>query len=1060
MRKLIVIVVMVLFCCMVTATSIHAQTIKIQGTLRSATDSSVLQGASVVIKGKTGGSITNTTGGYVIYAPPDATLVFSYIGFISKEVIVRDQKKIDVLLQPAAENQLGDVAVTTALGIKKEQKALGYSVQQVNGATLEKVKSSTAVGALVGKVAGLNIKNTTDLFRNPGISLRGESPLIVIDGIPDPNADPYKINADDIENITVLKGTAAGALYGAIGIHGAILYTTKKGARGQLSVTLNSSTMFQAGYTRIPKVQHTYGGGDQGKYAYIDGSGGGLEGGGWIWGPKLDQKDANTESGFVELPQYNSPYDPDKTYSVTYADGSTYSGHYKPLPWVSRGSDNIKNFFQPGILSTNSIAASVGSDKGSFRVSAAHTYQKGLVPNTSVNNSTFSIGGNYALTAKLNLDAKLTYNREYSDNYPTTGYSPQNILYNLILWIGPDVDIRDLRNYWAKDQEGIQQRNYNLSWYNNPYFQAYEYLNGYVKDNTFGQATMTYQFNKDFSLVFRNGFNAYAENTTTKVPKSYIGYGDKSLGNYSDAKTNYFDITSDLILTYKHTFSDQLNINLSAGASNAYRNSKYLYGATDGLTVPELYTLSNSINPVSASSSLEERRTASLYGTADIEALKFLYFSFTGRRDQTSTLPVENNAYFYPSAGLSAVLSDALKLPKIISFLKLRASWAKVNTGIINSSDPYSHILTYENGSKWNSVPSLYWPTSVINPILIPQTTKSGEYGLTLGLLDNRINIDATYFRNVNSNNYVQVPQSQASGYTSVLQNADIYLKKGWEFVLSGIPVKTADFKWETTLNFSNNHEWLKKATLSGNGYIGTYLKEGSRTDQIITGDYLTPDGQAIYGSDGYPASTSGTLDAGIYGYKLGYADPDWIYGFQNNFTYHNFQLSFSLDGRLGGLIYSSTNQKMWWGGTALGTVTKYRDDAIEGKNTYVGPGVVITEGSVTYDDHGNILKDTRTYAPNTTPVNYISFMQSTSGGMSNNYFYYSGTYLKLREVSLTYTFPEKWTKGICKQASVSLIGNNLFLLSKIPNVDPDAESDNLQSPSIRSMGVNLNIKF
>jgi len=326
--------------------------------------------------------------------------------------------------------------------------------------------------------------------------------------------------------------------------------------------------------------------------------------------------------------------------------------------------------------------------------------------------------------------------------------------------------------------------------------------------------------------------------------------------------------------------------------------------------------------------------------------------------------------------------------------------------------------------------------------------------------LDNRINIDATYFRNVNSNNYVQVPQSQASGYTSVLQNADIYLKKGWEFVLSAIPIKTADFKWETTLNFSNNHEWLKKATLSGNGYIGTYLKEGSRTDQIITGDYLTPDGQAIYGSDGYPASTSGTLDAGIYGYKLGYADPDWIYGFQNNFTYHNFQLSFSLDGRLGGLIYSSTNQKMWWGGTALGTVTGYRDDAIEGKNTYVGPGVVITEGSVTYDDHGNILKDTRTYAPNTTPVNYISFMQSTSGGMSNNYFYYSGTYLKLREVSLTYTFPEKWIKGICKQASVSLIGNNLFLLSKIPNVDPDAESDNLQSPSIRSMGVNLNIKF
>lgn len=1058
MRKIIFSITCSLILSLVFCHLARAQNIEVNGTIRSAADSSVLQGASVVIKGRTGGSITNTTGAFRIQCPADAVLVFSYIGYISREIPLNGQTHLEIILSPAQENQLGDVAVTTALGIKKEQKALGYSVQEVKGATLEKVKTSTAVGALVGKVAGLNIRNTTDLFRNPGISLRGESPLVVIDGIPDPNADPYKVNADDIESITVLKGTAAGALYGAIGIHGAILYTTKKGTRGKLNVELNSSTMFQAGYTRIPKVQTTYGGGDQGKYAYIDGSGGGLEGGGWIWGPKLDQKDPGTESGYVELPQYNSPYDPDQTYTVSYQDGSTYSGHYKPLPWISRGSNNIKNFFQPGILTTNSLSASVGSDKGSFRVSAAHTYQKGLVPNTSVNNSTFSIGGNYALTDKLNLDAKLTYNREYSENYPTTGYSPQNILYNLILWIGPEVDIRDLRNYWAKDQQGIQQRNYNLSWYNNPYFQAYEYLNGYVKDNTFGQATLTYQFNKDFSLVFRNGFNAYAENTSTKVPKSYIGYGDKSLGNYSDDKTNYFDITSDLILTYKHTFSDNLNINLSAGASNAYRNSKYLSAATDGLTVPGLYTLSNSINPISGSSSLQERRTASLYGTADIEALKFLYFSFTGRRDQTSTLPVENNAYFYPSAGLSAVLSDALKLPAFISFWKLRTSWAQVNTGIIDNNDAYSHILTYDNGTKWNSVPSLYWPTSVINPVLIPQTTKSTEYGMTLGLMHNRINIDATYFRNVNSNNYVRVPQSQASGYTSVLQNADVYVKKGWEFVISGIPVKNADFKWETTLNFSNTHEWLQKATLSDDGYIGTYLKEGARTDRLFIGDYLTPDGQAIYGSDGYPASA--TLEGGVYGYALGFSDPDWIYGFQNSFTYKQFQFSFSLDGRLGGLIYSSTNQKMWWGGTALGTVSKYRDDAIAGNNTYVGPGVIITDGSVTYDDHGHILEDTRKYAPNTTPVNYISFMQSTSGGMSNHYFYYSGTYLKLREVSLTYNFPDKWLKGICKQASVSLIGNNLFLLSKIPNVDPDAESDNLQSPSIRSMGINLNIKF
>lgn len=1016
-----------------------AQDVTVTGSVRSASDNSPLSGVSISVNGTNRGTTTNYDGKYSLLVPKDGTLSFSFLGFASQQVPVSGKAEINILMKPGTDSELSEVVVTTALGIKKQQKTLGYAVQEVSGETMAKTKTTTALSALTGKVAGLNISNTTDLFRNPGISLRGRTPLIVIDGIPDADADPYKINADDIESISVLKGTAAAALYGAVGVNGAILYTTKKGNRGKLTVEFNSSTMFQPGYTVIPEVQTVYGGGDQGKYAYVNGSGGGTEGGGWIWGPKLDQRDPSTPSGFYETTQYDSPIDP-----VTGARVKT--------PWVSKGANNIKNFFRTGMLSTNSVSASIGTDKGSFRVSANHIYQKGVVPNTGLNNSSFSIGGNYKLSSKLSMDGKLTYNREYSDNYPTVGYGPPNYLYNLILWIGPDVDIRDLKNYWQTGREGLQQRNYNLSWYNNPHFVANELLNGYKRNNSFGQVTFDYKVLDNLSIKFRNGFNQYNSVGDTREPYSYIAYDYISRGNYATDLSNYFDINTDLIVNYNHEFSDAFKVNVTAGGSNAYRRFENVYTSTDGLTIPGFYSLGNSINPLKASSALRERRTASAYGTIDFETLGFLYLNFTGRYDKTSTLPVKNNGYFYPSAGVSAVLSDVLKLPTAISFLKVRGSWAKVNTGFINSGNPYAHITTYGLGPKWNNVPSLTWPTTFISPDLVPETVQSGEYGIAAGFLKNRLNVDVTYFRNKDYNNFANVTQSQASGNTSILKNANVYLRKGWEFMLNGTPVKTKDFRWEASVNMSSVHRWLEDATDNIDGYLGQ-IKEGQRTDRIYISQSRTPDGQAIYNTNGMQATTP-------YGQYFGQRDADWIYGIQNSFSYKNISLSFSFDGRLGGLIYSTTNQKMWWGGSAKGTVTQWRDDANAGKNTYVGPGVVVTDGTVTYDAYGNITSDTRKFAPNTREVNYISFMQTTSGDMLNNYHYYSGTYLKMRELVLTYNFPTKWIKNIFSGASVSLIGNNLFIWSKIPNVDPDAESDNLQTPSMRSMGFNLNLKF
>lgn len=1014
-----------------------------------------LAGVSVKVKGTAKGAATDASGNYTIKADNGDVLVFSFIGFVSQEVTISQTANYNIQLKddPKALTEV----VVTALNIKKEKKSLTYAVQAVSGETLEKVKTPTAIGGLVGAVAGLDIQTTTSFFQNPGISLRGVTPLIVIDGIPDPTADPYKINADDIESITVLKGAAGAALYGSLGINGAILYTTKRGKKGVTDVELNSSTMFQTSFIAVPKVQTQYGDGNNGIYSFQDGSGNGLEGGGWLWGPKLNQKDPNTASGYLELPQYNSPYNPNVTYTYDLGNGTTATTHYKPLPWISRGANNIANFFQTGVMADNSVAVTTSGEKGYFRVSASNNYQKGVEPNTSLNNSSFSIAGNYNLTSKLTLDGRLDYNRQFTDNIPPTGYGQGTLLYNVALWMGADVDVRDLKNYWAPGETGLQQSYYNLSYYNNPYFLAYQQLNGYHSDKAFGNLSLNYQFTNDLSLKLRSGFNSNTVNEDEDYPYSLIG-GNPD-GNFSTSDATHFDITTDLILSYKHKFSNNFSLSAIGGAASFFNEDKGLSASTDGLSIPGQYYLSNSINPITGSNYLDQRQINSLYANLDLELYHFIYLSGTARRDQTSTLPLANNAFIYPSVGVSAVLSDAFKLPEIISFLKVRSTWAQVNSGAISTTNPYASINTYATANKYNNVSSLSYPSSYDTPNLIPNTVQSWESGLALGLLQNRLNLDATYFRNLESNNFQNITPSQTSGYSSLLVNANEFVNKGLEFVLSGTPIKTDKFQWTSGFNFSNNHTWIKSITNNtyGLGYYSQYLKVGDRVDKLyVDAGQFSADGKVIVGANGYPLNS-------LYSTPIGYTDPSWIYGWQNTFQYKNLALSISVDGRIGGLQYSTVNEKMLWGGTAPSTVNQYRVDANAGKSTFVVPGVVVTSGSATYDSHGNLLTDTRKYAPNTTPVDYIAFMESTGGNpYQNNDFYYSNTYLKLRTVSLTYTFSKKMLskQKAFKSASVSLIGNNLLLFSKLKNADPDLGSDSIETPSTRSIGFNFNLKF
>lgn len=1009
-----------------------------KGMVTDALTGEPLIGVTVVVKNTTFGTMSDFDGSFKIDASDDQLLEFSYIGYETQTTVVREKVDFQIALKVVSSGM--DEVVITALGIKKEKQALGYAVQDLSGSTLEKVKESNVLSSLTGKVAGLTIKNSSDLFQNPSISLRGANPLIVIDGIPDRTADIWRVNADDIESISILKGATASALYGSVGRSGAIMITTKKGKEGKLTVSFNNSTMFQTSFLRKPKRQTAYGNGNQGVYAYVDGSGGGTEGGGWIWGPRLDQLDPNTPSGYFETPQYNSEVDP-------------VTGKLKPLPFLSRGKNNVENFFRTGVLQSNNVAVDWGNDKANYRISMSNQYQKGIVPNTDLNNTSFALAGQLKPNEKFTISTNLTYNKQYTENFPEVGYGPTNYLYNLLLWTGSDVDVRDLKNYWVAGKEGVQQRHYNNSYYNNPYFQAYEYMRGFDKNNAFGNYALEYEFMDGISFRSTGGFNYYGLNRTYKEPKSYIGYGEKSRGNFSVMNENFFDFTSDFGLKINKELTDILHLSGEVAYSSYRRNWNSVTTSTDGLNIPGFYNLDNNAGATLFGSNRQEKEGInSFYGFVDLAYDNTYFLSLTGRSDAVSTLPKGNNSFFYPSVSSSIVVSNLLTIPDWIDFAKVRGSWARVSEGRIGSN-PYSHIQGYEKGVTWDGTPSTYFGNTLLATDLKPETSDSWEIGAYVRFFKNRLGLDVTYYQTDDFNNLIYMPVSSATGYENTLVNGDRFKRKGLEFVLDFKLIDNQNWMWSSTVNLSKYNKYLTKLSNDRTQTDG-YIKEGERTDGIYISQYETDGKGNVVFENGYPVRDP-------HSRFIGYEDPDWTYGFTNMITYKDFSLSFTLDGRIGGVMFSQTNQKMWWGGVDPGTVNQFRDDANAGKATYIAPGVQVISGEIRYGSNGEVIYDDRVFVPNAEAVNYNSYMQTTSNNSEKNYHYYKQDFIKLRDLSLTYQLnATTLSKTPFSSLSMSLIGSNLWIASKVKNIDPDSGKDALQTPSMRSIGFNINAKF
>jgi TonB-linked SusC/RagA family outer membrane protein len=993
-------------------------------------------GVSVVSLNSMEGTTTGLEGDFELYLEnPTRGISVSYLGYKTEQVLLTGTEALDIQLTSSV-NALDEVVVT-ALNIKKSEERIGYAVQEVEGQDLVKTQEANIVANLTGKVAGLTVFNSTDFFANEFFTLRGERPLIVIDGVPNTSTNLWELNGNDIESINVLKGPPASALYGSIGRNGAIMITTKRGSTdGEVKVEVTSNTMFQTDFLRVPETQSVYGSGRNGIYNYTDGTGSGQEGSGFSWGPRLDKPDPTTPSGFVELVQYNSPINP-------------VTGERIPLPWISRGKDNLENFFRTGVISNNSVSVTAGNTKRNLRVSLGNRYQRGIVPNTDLVNSNFSISGRFK-HKKLTIDASLNYNKQQTDNIPEVAFSSQSFIYNLALWMGANVDVNDLKDYWQPGQVGFQQRHYSTSFYNNPHFVANEFNRGYYRDVTFGQLFMTYDFTEDLKLNVRNGFNYFSLDRTVKQPISFVRDFNRTQGNFSQSYNSTFEFNTDVYLNYEKVITEDININSTVGASNLYRSNTASTVSTNGLNVPGFYNIANSANALTGSNFESESRISSVYATLDVNLLNSIYLGFTGRNDWVTTLPQENNSFFYPSVSFSYVASKMFDLPETISNLRLRGSWAEVSNGSFGGT--YSHLQSYNAGINWQNNASLVFPGNLISPDLNPQTSSAFEGGLVLGLFNNRLSFDTNLILVRNFDNLTNVPISVASGFSSQLINANEFEKRGFELVTKATPIRNKNFGWDVTFNLSQYRTYLTQIDQGDN--IGQ-LVEGDRVDKLFTPVWQeTPDGRPIIGNNGINVRDP-------FNRHIGYRDPDWVYGFLNNFRYKNFNLFIGIDGRIGGMAESRTIRNMWWSGVHPGSVNAFRAASARGVSNFIADGVVVVGGDVQYDTAGNIVNDTREYAQNTQVVNYEDYMTTYHSRAYGNHFY-DMSFLKLREVSLSYNFPSKMLENtFLEAATVSLIGRNLALWAEVDFIDPDSGIDtNLQTPSMRNFGIHFSAKF
>ena len=1047
--------------------SLLQETVSVSGTVTDAQSSEPL--ISVVIKdskAKTLG-VTDIKGKFSVKVERGAQITFSYLGYTAlKRTINGNESNLLIKMQQDA-SALNEVVVT-ALGIKREEKSLGYSVTTVKGEQLTEALSNNWTDALSGKVAGLNIvKSGGGPAGSSKIILRGEnsfnsgdnSALIVVDGVivsgssgkltgsgsgnyldadspVDFGSSLADLNPEDIESVSVLKGPGASALYGSRGGNGAIIITTKQGSSKQKGwgISVNSNTAF-ATINRWPDYQNEYGQGDRAAngdlyYSYGDSEDGARTySSSSAWGPKFDG-------------QLYYQYDPER-YRLT----AIPAGAATRTPWVAY-PDNRKDFFETAKTFTNSVTLSGGSDKTSARLSFTNVVNQWIVPNTGYHRNTIALQLNHKVNNKLSISSKINYNNRWSDNLPSTGYNNQTIMY-FIRGITPNMDIDWFKDYWLPGQEGVTQRRPFSLQLDNPYLQANEMLNKTQRNGIIGNVAVTYNFNKRLSLAIKTSLDFMAENRSQQRPKNTQKYAD---GMYREQDIITREINSDFLVKYDGgNKNSSIKYSISAGGaimSNSYRRDEY---RAEKLIYPNIFTLANSMLSLEARPYRAKYAVNSWYGLASVGYKDYLFLDVTARQDITSTLvnPLLNkkDPFFYPSVNLSAVLSEALNLPSEISFFKLRGSWAKVGSG---------GIIPYLTSYSYTADP--YFPSGLANPKVIPDenlkplSTVSLEFGTDLRMFKNRLGLDIAVYKNNTYDQIIQAPAELASGYSLKVMNSGEVQNKGLEVQLNGTPLQSKKgLTWKTFGNFSANRNKVisipgdRQSLLTMYGSNGSIeARTGGRLGDMYGLGYIrSPEGKIVY-ENGYPLLG----DSLIY---LGNYVPNWKFGFGNQFNYKRYSLNVLFDGQLGGKAYSLTHAVL----------------AEEGKLKKTIPGRyngIIGDGVTKNEDGSYRVNDVVA-----TNIGQYYFSHYRRENLEPNMF--KTDYIKLREVRFDYAFPSKMVQRLkLQKATIGVYGRDLLVISNWPAFDPEfgtladgeitSGAEIAQFPSTRTMGVNLSLSF
>lgn len=1060
------------------------QNLQIQGTVTHGVTGEVLPGVTVMAKGYAGiGTITNDQGKYILIVPEGTErLQFSFIGMKTSQVIIGGQTTIDVKME---EDLLGlEEVVVTGLGISREKKALGYSVQDVKGDELAKAREQNIVNTLQGKVAGVQITNSSGAVGSSSrILIRGNNsltgdnqPLFVVDGVPVSNSysslgayggvdygnAAMDLNASDIENVSVLKVANAAAIYGSRAANGVILITTKKGTQKPgLGVSFESSVLMDQAAI-FPDYQNLYGQGYNGEFEYVDGNGGGImDHVDESWGPLMDGR---------LITQFDSPYDPE-------------TGVRTATPWLPN-PNNVRDIFRPGYQITNNIAVSKSTENTSFRLSLTNFNHIGTLPNTDLKKNTINLSGSTYISPKFKVSASTSYVNNTSENIPGNGYSSLNVLQQST-WFGRQVDMAHLSDTWMNtDPVTGKPYNWNHSYHDNPFWTLNKNTNSRARNRIFGNVTAQYDITDFLNLRASVGTDLYNEE---RLEKRAMGSNDWPKGRFSAYSSFRNELNANLLLSFSKDLTENLNLNASLGGNIMSYYSRNQSSHVAELIVPDLYSVSNANVTPTTALNYYRKQIQSVYATASFGFQGWLYLDLTARNDWSSTLPQDNNSYFYPSFSTGIIFTELMGLDSdFLSFGKIRGGWAQVG----KDTGAYQLAGTYGSSDPFFGNPSLSY-TGTIPPLALrPETTTSMEFGADLKFFRNRLSLDFSWYKSNTTDQIMNISVSDATGFSGKTINAGNVQNTGIEILMNVRPIEKRNFTWDMTINYADNQSkvldlyedltfidlyygsWsINIQARPGFDYGMIYGRGIVRENKIVEQDALGNDlvrytGRAIVNP------SSGQLYRTSENVILGNVMPDFMGGFRNSFTLGNWDLSALIDFRKGGDMFSVT----YWFGAYSGVIEETAAINPNGKNVRdpleEGGGILVDGVMGTLDDDGNVIltdADGNSVTDAITNTVYGGAQDYFEGHWGKNELgIFDASFIKLREIALGYTFEPSWLKNVgFSSANLSLVGRNLWLIYKnIPHIDPENSfsAGNVQGvesnmiPSTRSIGFNLKL--